>query len=133
MLTAPPAAPIDVPVPQDDLDVNMKVEQNYSKKRIGEGDVKLDKERLAMALADEKKRKGRVDDEDRNGKRRKAVLETSTHEVTEEELGKSLYYGDLVCAYAVHRGISDEATHDGGSHGQLRRRGALIIFFCCIL
>lgn len=81
-----------------------------------------------MALADEKKRKGRGDDEDRNGKRRKAVLEASTHEVTEEELGRSLCPVDWVCAYAVHRGISDEPTHDGGSNGQLCRQGPLIFF-----
>jgi len=67
-------------------DVAEKVEQNYSKKRVGEGDVRLDQDRLAQALADEKKRKGRGDDEDRQGKRRKGGVGASTHEVTEEEL-----------------------------------------------
>ncbi|KAJ3568860.1 hypothetical protein NP233_g5432 [Leucocoprinus birnbaumii] len=63
-----------------------KVEQNYSKKRVGEGDVQLDKDRLVQALSEEKKRKGRVEDDDRLGKRRKGVIETGTHEVTEEQL-----------------------------------------------
>ncbi|KAL9711609.1 mRNA splicing protein [Leucoagaricus gongylophorus] len=62
-----------------------KVEQNYSKKRVGEGDVRLDKDRLARALAEEKKRKG-GDEDDRSSKRRRGVLETGTHDVTEEEL-----------------------------------------------
>lgn len=128
LLAAPPVAPLDVPVPDGDVEGKTKIEQNYSKKRVGEGDVKLDKERLATALADQKKRKGRGDDEDKNGKRRKAVLETSTHEVTEEELGKSLWYGDFMCAYSARRGISDAPTHDRGSNGQLCRRGTLIFF-----
>lgn len=85
-LLAGPAAPASKEeIAEDPV---AKVEQNYSKKRVGEGDVKLDKDRLAQALAEEKKRKGRSDDEDRHGKRRKGVLETSTHEVTEEELGE---------------------------------------------
>jgi len=65
----------------------VKVEQNYSKKRVGEGEVRLDQDRLARALAEEKKRKG-GDDDDRSSKRRKGVLETGTHDVTEEELGQ---------------------------------------------
>ena len=63
------------------------MEQNYSKKRVGEGDVRLDKDRLARALAEEKKRKGGNED-DRSSKRRRGVLETGTHDVTEEELGQ---------------------------------------------
>ncbi|KAF9010519.1 pre-mRNA-splicing factor SLU7 [Cyathus striatus] len=64
-----------------------KVEQNYSKKRVGEGEVKLDKDRLAQAIMDEKKRKGRGEDQDeRLGKKRKGVIESGSHEVTEEEL-----------------------------------------------
>ncbi|TFK44393.1 pre-mRNA-splicing factor SLU7 [Crucibulum laeve] len=64
-----------------------KVEQNYSKKRVGEGDVKLDKERLAQAINEEKKRKMRgEDDDDRSGKKRKGALESGSHDVTEEEL-----------------------------------------------
>lgn len=65
-----------------------RIEQNYSKKRVGEGDVSLDKERLAEALSEEKKRKLRGgDDEDRFSKKKKG-LEISSHDVTEEELGK---------------------------------------------
>jgi len=61
-----------------------RVEQNYSKKRVGEGDVRLDEDRLSRALQDEKKRKARgEEDDDRSGKKRKAV---GSHDVTEEEL-----------------------------------------------
>jgi len=64
-------------------------EQNYSKKRVGEGDVKIDKDRLNSALADERKRKNKSEDsEDRGGKKRKgAGLDGSSHDVTEEEMG----------------------------------------------
>lgn len=63
---------------------NAPTEQNYSKKRVGEGDVALDKERLAQALAEEKKRKAWGGDEDRHNKRKRG--EIGTHDVTEEEL-----------------------------------------------
>ncbi|KAF8135657.1 Pre-mRNA splicing Prp18-interacting factor-domain-containing protein [Boletus edulis] len=64
------------------------IEQNYSKKRIGEGDISLDKDRLAEALSEEKKRKGwGGDDEDRFSKKKKGLgLSASSHDVTEEEL-----------------------------------------------
>ncbi|KAF9501873.1 hypothetical protein BDN71DRAFT_1584909 [Pleurotus eryngii] len=54
-------------------------------KRLGEGDIQLDKERLAKAIAEEKKRKQRADDEDQRwGKKKKGHEGTS--EVTEEQL-----------------------------------------------
>ncbi|KAJ6587085.1 Pre-mRNA splicing Prp18-interacting factor-domain-containing protein [Mycena vulgaris] len=62
-----------------------RVEQNYSKKRVGEGDVRLDEDRLSRALNEEKKRKARgEDDDDRLGKKRKNA--GGSHDVTEEEL-----------------------------------------------
>lgn len=65
-----------------------KAEQNFSKKRVGEGSVKLDEERLAQAINEEKKRKFKGDgDDDNMGKKRKTVQQGS-HDVTEEELGK---------------------------------------------
>ena len=66
-----------------------KVEQNYSKKRVGEGDVKLDEERLAQAMNEEKKRKFGMDgDNDMPGKKRKNTsYGGGSHDVTEEELG----------------------------------------------
>lgn len=66
-----------------------KIEQNFSKKRVGEGDVKLDKDRLAHALREEKKRKMRGEDEDeRLGKKKKTTgPDGGSHDVTEEELG----------------------------------------------
>ncbi|PFH53814.1 hypothetical protein AMATHDRAFT_137059 [Amanita thiersii Skay4041] len=64
-----------------------RVEQNFSKKRIGEGDVKLDQERFAQALEEAKKRKlNGGDTDDRRGKKQRGGLESSAHEVTEEEL-----------------------------------------------
>ncbi|KAJ7346855.1 Pre-mRNA splicing Prp18-interacting factor-domain-containing protein [Mycena albidolilacea] len=67
-------------------DVLERVEQNYSKKRVGEGDVRLDDERLSRALQEEKKRKarGEEDDDDRSGKKRKNA--GGSHDVTEEEM-----------------------------------------------
>ncbi|PPQ99430.1 hypothetical protein CVT24_005237 [Panaeolus cyanescens] len=63
-----------------------KLDQNYSKKRIGEGDVKLDKDRLQKAIQEEKKRKKADAEEDRSSKKQKSGLDASSHEVTEEEL-----------------------------------------------
>lgn len=65
-----------------------RVEQNYSKKRVGEGDVNLDKERLAQAIQEEKKRKERGGEEgERFAKKQKSGLEIGSHDVTEEQLG----------------------------------------------
>ncbi|KAJ6499067.1 Pre-mRNA splicing Prp18-interacting factor-domain-containing protein [Mycena sanguinolenta] len=62
-----------------------RVEQNYSKKRVGEGDIRLDEERLSRALQEEKKRKARGEDvDDRSGKKQKSA--GGSHDVTEEEL-----------------------------------------------
>ena len=60
----------------------------FSKERVGEGEVQLDKEQLAQALKKEKKRKAR-DDDGRPGKR---VKEDESYEVTEEQLGKEPPY-----------------------------------------
>lgn len=65
-----------------------RVEQNFSKKRVGEGDIRIDKDRLAQAMQEEKKRKMRgEDDDERSGKKRKNGPESGSHDVTEEELG----------------------------------------------
>ena len=61
----------------------------FGKERVGEGEVQLDRERLAQALKEEKKRKARGDDGDRSGKRAKGE---GSHEVTEEQLGKQLVH-----------------------------------------
>ncbi|KAG1770506.1 Pre-mRNA splicing Prp18-interacting factor-domain-containing protein [Suillus occidentalis] len=69
-----------------DNEARARIEQNYSKKRIGEGDVALDKDRLAEAISEEKKRKARGDkDDDRSSKKAKG-LQSGSHDVTEEEL-----------------------------------------------
>ena len=79
-----------------------KMDQNYSKKRIGEGDVKLDRDRLVQAMLDEKKRKlrGMKDEDDRSSKKQKSGLESGSHEVTEEELG--MFILCPACAYFSH-------------------------------
>ncbi|KAI3618616.1 pre-mrna-splicing factor slu7 [Moniliophthora roreri] len=64
-----------------------KVEQNYSKKRVGEGDVKLDPERLVRAVEAEKRSRGNDDGRETSGKKRKVDGGTTgSHDVTEEEL-----------------------------------------------
>lgn len=69
-------------------DSRSRLEQNFSKKRVGEGDVKLDNARLAKAIDEEKKRKMRgEEDDDRFTKKKKGAPESGSHDVTEEELG----------------------------------------------
>ena len=98
-----------------------RVDQNYSKKRIGEGDVKLDRDLLAQSILDEKKRKTMKDGDDRSSKKQKSGLGTGSHEVTEEELGTFLLcpFCNLLLTYRC-RGLPDEPTDDRRSHGQLR-------------
>lgn len=68
-----------------------RIEQNFSKTRVGENEnVVLDKEKLDRALKEEKKRKAKndYDDEDRFSKKSKSGTgDSSTHDVTEEQLG----------------------------------------------
>lgn len=73
------------PVPPSDNaeERKKKAEELYSKKRLGEGDLSLDKEKLAQAVNEERKRKAKGDDDDRFGKKQKS------YEVSEEELGES--------------------------------------------
>ncbi|KAI0743541.1 pre-mRNA-splicing factor SLU7 [Daedaleopsis nitida] len=87
------------PVPTETADERKKkAEELYSKKRLGEGDLSLDRDKLAQALSDERKRKARGDDDtDRFGKKQKGGL-GSSHEVSEEELE----------AYRMNRRISDD-------------------------
>ena len=63
-----------------------------SKKRLGEGDLNIDKDKLAQALSAERKRKaaGENDDDRWGAKRRKYGLEGANVDVTEEELGMCL-------------------------------------------
>ena len=127
LLASTPANPSSAdPVDGGERNVQ-KVEQNYSKKRVGEGDVKLDKGALEHALNEEKKRKLGGDDDDRSGKKRKNVLQTSSHDVTEEELGTFGVSGRSNCLLRVHRGIPNEPTDDGGSDGKLC--GFVVVLF----
>lgn len=91
-----------------------RVDQNYSKKRIGEGDVKLDQDLLAQSVLDEKKRKsgGMKDGDDRSSKKQKSGL--GSHEVTEEELGTFLLvlfvtYSHIIAeAYRMNRRMTED-------------------------
>lgn len=68
---------------------------SLSRKHLGEGDLRLDKDRLMEAIKAEKvrKRKGGLDDDDTpSGKRKKhEIMSNGNSEVTEEELGKCRY------------------------------------------
>ena len=97
-----------------------RVDQNYSKKRIGEGEVKLDRDLLAQSVLEEKKRKSGGGDDRSTSKKQKSGLGTGSHEVTEEELGTFLLFlfVKLLLTYR-YRGLPDEPTYDRRSHGQL--------------
>jgi pre-mRNA-processing factor SLU7 len=91
-----------------------RVDQNYSKKRIGEGEVKLDLDLLAQSVLEEKKRKSGGGD-DRSSKKQKSGLGTGSHEVTEEELGTFLlcafvnYSSHIVTeAYRMNRRMTED-------------------------
>jgi len=88
LASAPQPAAHEPPKDESQPQRSDKVDQNYSKRRIGEGEVKLDDERLARAVREEKKRKerGGKDMDDRSGKKQKGGLEVGSHDVTEEEL-----------------------------------------------
>ena len=101
----------------------------YSKKLgVGEGDIKIDNDRLAKALQEERKRKSRGnDDGDRFDKKKKGP-ESGSHDVTEEELGLffwlSVRVNSTYLAF-IGRGVSNESPANGGSHGQLCGQGDL--------
>ncbi|KAI5117762.1 hypothetical protein M0805_005193 [Coniferiporia weirii] len=68
-----------------------------SKWKLGEGDMQLDHEKLAEAIKEEKKRKSRAnEDEDERGRKKKYNSNltggTDSHEITEEELGRTEAY-----------------------------------------
>ena len=106
-------------------DRKKKAEELFSKKRLGEGEINLDKDRLAQALQEEKKRKGRSgDDDDRHGKRQKG--QSGSYEVSQEELGEfCLGAGRWLVDSIPCRGVQDEPPDDGGPDGQLCRCGGV--------
>ncbi|KAI0812519.1 Pre-mRNA splicing Prp18-interacting factor-domain-containing protein [Irpex lacteus] len=83
-----PAAPAEEP-PKKAVDAGSaedrkkKAEELFSKKRIGEGELKFDEKKLAEAIQAERKRKARGEDEEWGGKRKKGG---DKYEVTEEEM-----------------------------------------------
>jgi pre-mRNA-processing factor SLU7 len=74
---------------EDGEDRRRRAEAAYSKKRVGEGDVSIDKARLDKALSEEKKRKAMRGEEDEwgSGKRRKGGREGDSYDVSEEDMG----------------------------------------------
>lgn len=111
-------------------DRRRRAESSFSKKRVGEGDVNIDRGRLERALAEERKRKagGQEDDIHGAGKRRKGGI-GGTSEVTEEELGTSWraepHAGFDRLTYVVCRGVSDEPQQFRGPDGELQGYGAM--------
>lgn len=85
-----PAAPAEEPAKKtvdagSVEDRKKKAEELFSKKRIGEGELKFDEKKLAEAIQAERKRKARGEEEEWGGKRKKGG---DKYEVTEEEMGK---------------------------------------------
>ena len=115
--------------PVESKETRARIEQNYSKKRVGEGDISLDKDRLAEAISEEKKRKawGEKDD-DRFSKKRKG-LQSGSHDVTEEEYGMCLSsdIGHQVLM-SPHRGLSNDSSKRRRSHGELRGQRSVLMY-----
>jgi len=83
-LLASPSKAEAEPSAQDN-EARVRIEQNYSKKRVGEGDVSLNKDRLADAINEEKKRKARGEKDDGGFSKKRKGLQSGSHDVTEEE------------------------------------------------
>jgi pre-mRNA-processing factor SLU7 len=77
-------------------DRRRRAETAFSKKRVGEGDVNIDRDRLERALNEERKRKAMRGEEDDAGagKRRKGPRGGSSFEVSEEDMGMC---ADMLC------------------------------------
>lgn len=74
-------------LPGDKEDRKKKAEELFSKKRLGEGEVRLDEKRLADAMREERDRKRKVRPEDDDDPWGKGKKKKAGDEVTEEELG----------------------------------------------
>lgn len=92
-------------------DRKKKAEELFSKRRLGEGEVSIDQDRLAQAVSEEKKRKGRAladDDDERHGKRKKAgAAAGGNFEVTEEELGAFHLYTVIFYVLGADLGFAE--------------------------
>lgn len=132
--SAMPPPPVPAQKQDDDGEADerrRRAESNFSKKRVGEGDVQIDKSRLDRALAEERKRKaaGQDDDSFGMGKRRKGGVGGNS-EVTEEELGAFLAFAwwflDELSDLGWCRGVPNEPEQFRGSDGELQGRGSLM-------
>lgn len=94
-------------------DRKKKAEELFSKKRLGEGELKLDEKKLLEAVQTERKRKGRGEEEEWGSKRKKGG---DSYEVTEEELGKYTFSARMLSLWGMLtlfcRGVQDESSDD---------------------
>jgi hypothetical protein len=102
-------------------------------KRLGEGDVQFDQERLARALKEERKRKADEGDEGKYGDKRRKYNSAMDVDVTEEDLGTLLSQTNLVLVLeliGICRGLSFEsAGWHRRSNVQLQGLGDMTPFF----
>lgn len=89
-----------------------RVEQKFGKSRLGEGDLKLDDDRLARAMQEERKRKAKGDEEEEGWRSRKRAANGSTiggsSEVTEEDLGLSFIFSVFGGGLTISQRRTDE-------------------------
>lgn len=124
LLAATPHSP--EPVKEEEEEEPRQINQNFSKQRVGEGDVQLDKARLSDALRAEKKRKkGGRDDDERSGKKSKGDIMSGSHDVTEEQLGAQDFISPSELPDRICRGLPHDSEDDGRSYGKLCRSGGL--------
>ena len=80
-------------------------------KRLGEGDVQFDQDRLARAMKEERKRKADEGDEGKYGDKRRKYNSAMDVDVTEEDLGEWFYDSALEEGLiSVCRGISFDSS-----------------------
>lgn len=106
-----------------------KDDSNPFKKQLGDTSVALDREKLQQAIMEEKKRKKGELEDDAGDKRRKFNSSaTGNHDVTEEELGAWWFSTCLMGTdfYFSGRGLSNAALELRRSYGQLQGHRNLV-------
>jgi ribosomal protein S8E len=97
---------------------------------VGEGDVRLDQDRLMQAIQEEKKRKtGTFGEEERLKKKQKSGIEIGSHDITEEQLGMFCLFYTFYHSCLFRRGIPNDSSDAGRPYGKLRRYGSLALSF----
>jgi pre-mRNA-processing factor SLU7 len=99
---------------------------SLAKKHLGEGDLRLDKDKLAEAIKAEREKKRKSSkadeyDDEPSGKRKKHnnSFSSGNHEVTEEELGEIMLYASrkLLTFFAEAYRINRRAGLDDPMYG----------------